>query len=125
MDTTDEVRTRFAEFRAQVDSLTRTEDPNVLAFEFLAELEELFTRVDFVNPLHLVGVKEMAELLSVSRTSVSNWDARRTDNHMPDPVAELGCGKVYDALRVMRWWSRWVPIKGAKSGKLPPGYGSL
>lgn len=53
---------------------------------------------------HLVGVKELAELLGVTRTAVSNRASR--DSHFPDPVATLAATPVWDAHQVVQYWNR-------------------
>lgn len=121
MDTTDKILKRVRDVRSSVHGIGAMASADLIV-SFLDDLEKALTENDFVNVLDLVGVKELSELLSVSRTSVSNWEARKEELGAPDPVAVLGCGKIYSASRHIKWWANWIPIKGNKSGSLPPGY---
>lgn len=77
-----------------------------------------------VDPRHLAGVAEIAALFLVSRTVVSNWDARRDRNGFPLPVCRLASGPVYDVNEVLSWYAGYVPLKGGRPGRAP-GAGQL
>jgi chromosome partitioning protein len=49
----------------------------------------------------LVGTAELAELLGVSKQTVSNW--RSKEDGFPDPIAELKSGPVWDQAAVVAW----------------------
>ena len=123
MDTTDKILKRLRDVRASSHGELDQNRADLLLM-LVNEIEEFLTQNDFVNVQDLVGVKELSEILSVSRTSVSNWEARKEEIGAPDPVAVLACGKIYAASRHMKWWANWIPGKGNKSGSLPPGYES-
>jgi chromosome partitioning protein len=54
-----------------------------------------------VDPSHLVGISEIAELARVSRQVVSNW--RQRYDHFPRPVKTLHSGPVWDQEVVDSW----------------------
>lgn len=53
----------------------------------------------------LVGVAEIAERLSVPRSTVSMWDSRRATNGFPKPLDRLQMGPVYEWEKVRAWAS--------------------
>lgn len=69
----------------------------------------------------LVGVAELADLFSVGKSTISGWSARRAANRMPEPVAVLAPGPVYDGHAIIGWWKSWRPRKGRRAGSLPAG----
>ena len=73
-----------------------------------------------VNINHLMGIAEVATFFDVNPTTVSNWAYRRTSNQMPQPVAELRCGTIYDISQLLPWWIDWKPSKGSRAGTIDP-----
>jgi hypothetical protein len=73
-----------------------------------------------VHSHHIVGVAEGAAFFDVNPATFSNWSAQRPSNGMPLPVRVLRSGTFYDLQELLLWWVRWVPTKGAKSGKVDP-----
>jgi hypothetical protein len=56
--------------------------------------------------IELGGVAEIAEELGLPRTTVSMWDARRSEvNGYPEPVARLASGPIFDMAEIRRWWA--------------------
>src|SRR5260221_1589765 len=53
----------------------------------------------------LVGTSEVAEMLLVSKQTITNW---RTKGEFPEPIEELKAGPVWDRLQVLKW----AQIKG-------------
>src|SRR5438105_1214197 len=49
----------------------------------------------------LVGTAELAELLGVSKQTISNWRSKETD--FPEPMAELKSTPVWDRSAVISW----------------------
>jgi hypothetical protein len=75
----------------------------------------------FIHASDLVGVSELAALFGVGKSTISGWGSRRASNGMPEPVAELATGPVFDGAAVVRWWKGWKPRKGRRAGSLPDG----
>jgi hypothetical protein len=57
--------------------------------------------------LRLAGLTEMAAMACVSKPAVVAWRLNYPD--FPRPVADLCCGKVYDAEVYERWLRRHKP----------------
>lgn len=87
----------------------------------LLDFTEAFTRTRWVAAEDMVGIMELADYFDVGRSTVTNWNAQRSRNGMPLPVAKLGATPVYSLAEVVAWWKAWVPSKGAKAGRLPLG----
>jgi hypothetical protein len=51
----------------------------------------------------LVGVREIADRLSVPRTTASMWIQRAASNGFPAPVKRLAMGPVFDWPAVLAW----------------------
>jgi len=51
--------------------------------------------------MELVGISEIAELASTTRSAVSNWVVR--DPSFPTPLASLACGQIWDKDDVEGW----------------------
>ena len=67
----------------------------------------------------LAGVAEIANLLRVGRTTVSNWDERRERNGFPQRVKTLASGPVYDIEEVVAWYLEYSPSRGGRPGLTP------
>ena len=75
-----------------------------------------------VLPQNLMGIAEVAWYFNVGKSTVSQWASRRESIGMPEPVAALDCGTVYDITELVPWWIGWNPVRGKKAGSLPqPG----
>jgi len=61
-----------------------------------------------VNPLDLVGVPEIAEMLGVSRPSV--WRYVRRDD-FPEPDAQVSGKRLWKRARIERWAKKTLPLK--------------
>jgi len=64
---------------------------------------------------HLVGVREVAEMLGVSTARVVQISADYSD--FPDPEVELASGRVWKRLEVERWVKRHPDRRPGR----PPG----
>jgi len=71
-----------------------------------------------VDTDRLVGVAELAAMLGVARTTISNWYDRRDRNGFPEPVIRLSMGPVWDSRAVLRWYGTYTPRRGAKVGRV-------
>lgn len=60
-----------------------------------------------VDSDELVGVSELAEILGVSRSTISQWDIRRGTTMFPLPLARLKMGALYDRGEVVLWHQDW------------------
>lgn len=67
----------------------------------------------------LMSTGDVAEYFGVGVTTASGWAARAEGNGMPEPVARLASGPVWDGGALAEWWKRWRPRKGNKAGSLP------
>jgi len=68
----------------------------------------------------LAGVAELAGLLSVRRTTISQWHSRKLQNAFPDPLADLAAGPVWDQAEVIDWYRNYTPLRNMrKVGSLP------
>lgn len=67
--------------------------------------------------LNLVGMSELAELLGVSKQTVSNWRVRMAN--FPSPTAELKSGPVWE-LKVITEWAKSAGIQMAPAGTNKP-----
>ena len=47
----------------------------------------------------LVGIKELADLFAVGRTTISNWYQRQNQDGFPNPVVDLAMGPVWDQIK--------------------------
>lgn len=54
--------------------------------------------------LELMGLKETADLLGVSKQAAANYYLRHAD--FPQPVAELACGKIWLKQDIVAWKQR-------------------
>jgi hypothetical protein len=119
MNTIDEALKRVTElqtFERMLDTSTWVHDVD----ELLTELDKMLSSAVWVKAENLHGIKELAELFSVGRSTVTNWAADQPK--FPLPVARLGGGPVYDALDVVRWWLSWTAAKSAKAGSVPDAW---
>jgi hypothetical protein len=88
--------------------------------DLLIDLERTFTDDAWIPVRYLMGVKELAELLSVGRSTITGWAyAHSPGVGFPEPVHRLGGGPLWDALEVVSWWQHWQPRKGPKAGCMP------
>jgi hypothetical protein len=53
--------------------------------------------------MELLGLAEIAALLSVTKQVVSNWRARKAN--FPKPMAELKSGPVWEKSDIVNWWA--------------------
>lgn len=68
----------------------------------------------------LAGVAELSDLLSVRRTTISQWHSRQNQNSFPDPIADLAMGPVWDQDEVVQWYRNYRPLRNMrKVGSLP------
>lgn len=73
--------------------------------------------------LVLAGVAELSELLTVRRTTISQWHSRQSTNKFPSPVADLAMGPVWDQDAVVDWYKGYKPLRNMrKVGTLPEEY---
>jgi transcriptional regulator with XRE-family HTH domain len=71
----------------------------------------------------LAGVAELAGLLGVRRTTISQWHSRQNQNDFPSPIAELAMGPVWDQDQVVNWYRDYTPLRNMhKVGHLPEDY---
>lgn len=56
---------------------------------------------DRVDPEHLVGTGEIAEMAGVRKNVIVNWASRHKD--FPQPVVVLQCGRIWDRRDVEAW----------------------
>lgn len=71
----------------------------------------------------LAGVAELSALLSVRRTTISQWHSRQHQNDFPNPVTELAMGPVWELDEVVAWYKRYTPLRNMrKVGSLPEEY---
>lgn len=81
---------------------------------------EVLEEKHLVKASDLMGLGDLAEFFSVGVSTVGNWRDRRDRTGMPEPVATLSNGPVWDGAQVVAWWTAWVPGRGAhKVGSLP------
>lgn len=52
----------------------------------------------------LGGITELSKELGVPPTTLSMWDHRRATTKMPEPLARLTCGPVWDVDEVVAWY---------------------
>ena len=67
----------------------------------------------------IVGVAEIADLLKIGRTTVSNWDDRRERNGFPERLKTLAAGPLYDVREVVAWYADYEPSRGGRPGLVP------
>lgn len=113
MNTTDEILARIRDVQA-----SKGDDLPDVAVALLNDLTTALVTNVWVNAKNLMGVKELSELFSVNRTTITGWAARQSS--FPLPVVYLGGGPVWDAIDVIKWWTEWKTIKGEKAGTLSP-----
>ncbi len=95
---------------------------NSLSVGELNEIEQLLRQLmegQWVNAETLGSIAEISSKLNTNRTTVTNWQARRSSlvPNFPHPVAENRNGPVYVLPDVVAWWNSWTPAgKSAKSG---------
>jgi hypothetical protein len=78
------------------------------------------TDMDGTKPLTLAGVAELSRLLSVRRTTISQWHSRQRTNAFPEPLATLACGPIWDQDEVADWYRNYKPMRNMrKVGSLP------
>ena len=71
----------------------------------------------------LAGVAELADLLGVRRTTISQWHSRQHQNGFPEPITFLAMGPVWDEAKVVAWWKDYTPLRNMrKVGTLPERY---
>lgn len=56
----------------------------------------------------LGGIAEISAEFGVPRSTVSMWDIRRRTTRMPEPVARLASGPIYDMAEIRRWYPNKV-----------------
>lgn len=61
--------------------------------------------------IELLGVHEMSRLLGVSRQRVSELAKQK---RLPEPLAELQCGRIWDKADVLAWLATWRRTPGPK-----------
>lgn len=83
----------------------------------MTEIDESAPKL--IDPKHIVGVAEIATLFLVPRTTVSNWHTRTDRNGFPLPLVVLAAGPLFDVNEVLRWYARYVPLKGGRPGRAP------
>jgi hypothetical protein len=75
-----------------------------------------------IEPRWLYGVAEIADLLQVGRTTVSNWYEARHKTSFPETVHRVASGPLWDVRAVVGWYQfGYRPIKGHKAGVMPEG----
>lgn len=54
----------------------------------------------------LLGLSELASLTGVPTQTLSNWcrEGVAPDPLMPEPIAQLKCGKIWDQAAILDWW---------------------
>jgi len=68
-------------------------------------------------------VAELADLLSVRRTTISQWHSRQLQNDFPSPITDLAMGPVWDQDEVIEWYRNYRPLRNMrKVGSLPESY---
>jgi predicted DNA-binding transcriptional regulator AlpA len=70
------------------------------------QLERLSRDLDGVevdDKLSLVGLTEITEMTGASYTNVKAWHRR---GQLPDPVAVLACGPIWQTREIKRWMKR-------------------
>lgn len=58
-------------------------------------------------PLVLGGVSEVVSRLRVARSTVVGWTKNTATNGMPEPLAQLAAGPVWDLEAVATWHAQW------------------
>lgn len=53
----------------------------------------------------LGSVAEISAETGQARTTVSMWDTRRESSGMPEPLARLACGPIFDMNAVRTWYA--------------------
>lgn len=66
--------------------------------------------VTVTEPRVLAGITEIATRLQVGRPTVAGWVKNAAANGMPDPIAVLAAGPVYDLEAVAAWHSAWKGV---------------
>lgn len=52
--------------------------------------------------VRLMGLDEIAAFVNVPKKTVASWNYRK---QLPEPIARLRCGPVWDAPTVEQWWA--------------------
>lgn len=89
------------------------EDPHVIGAE-LETVEDQDRRLAESNVPSLVGVKEVASALGVSKQRVSELSRRPT---FPHPIAVLAAGPVWDRHAIARYLDRWPRRRTGRPAK--------
>ena len=59
--------------------------------------------IQYIDIDSLVGTREVAEAMGVSRQAVSNWKAGRSSHGFPEPLVTLAATPVWEAHLVDAW----------------------
>ena len=75
----------------------------------------MVTMTDEIDPKNLprvlrpklAGIREIANLFHVPRTTASMWYQRRATTGFPEAIQELAMGPVFDLDAVIDWHEEW------------------